>query len=375
MKQSYVCHSCHTTYPVSRDLWKCPCGGLLDLDKQMPLLHPTAWKSGPPTLWRFLDALPFEKDAKSWQNVTLGEGDTPLLPVSADKPNVYVKVDYLMPTLSFKDRGAAVLIAKALELGATSVIADSSGNAGTAVSAYAARAGIACEVFCSNTVSPKKQAQMAAYNATVHTIAGTREDVARAAQQKAANLEEGGFYASHVYNPYFYEGTKTYAYEIYEQLGEAPDTVIVPVGNGTLLLGAYYGFSELLANRLIGKCPKIVAVQAQQCAPLAHAFATGEPSITPTLGQTTIAEGIAIAAPPRATQILEAVRNTDGTFITVSEAQIARARSALAKQGFDVEPTSAATYAAFHLYRHCETETIVIPLCGSGTKASEHIAT
>ncbi len=325
-------------------------------------------------MWRFIDALPFEKNAKSWQTVTLGEGHTPLLPVSADKPNIYVKVDYLMPTLSFKDRGAAVLIAKALELGATSVIADSSGNAGTAISAYAARAGIACEVFCSNTVSPKKQAQMTAYNATVHTIAGTREDVARAAQRKAANLEKGGFYASHVYNPYFYEGTKTYAYEIYEQLGEAPDTVIVPVGNGTLLLGAYHGFSELLANRLIGKCPKIVAVQAEKCAPLANAFARREQSVTPTLGQTTIAEGIAIAAPARATQILEAVRNTGGTFITVSEAQIAKARLALAKQGFDVEPTSTATYAAFHVYRRCETETIVIPLCGSGTKASEHIA-
>ncbi len=374
MKQSYVCRSCHTTYAVSRNLWKCPCGGLLDLDKQTPLLQPFAWKSGPPTLWRFIDALPFEKNAKSWQTVTLGEGHTPLLPVSADKPNIYVKVDYLMPTLSFKDRGAAVLIAKALELGATSVIADSSGNAGTAISAYAARAGIACEVFCSNTVSPKKQAQMTAYNATVHTIAGTREDVARAAQRKAANLEKGGFYASHVYNPYFYEGTKTYAYEIYEQLGEAPDTVIVPVGNGTLLLGAYHGFSELLANRLIGKCPKIVAVQADKCAPLANAFARREQSVTPTLGQTTIAEGIAIAAPARATQILEAVRNTGGTFITVSEAQIAKARLALAKQGFDVEPTSAATYAAFHVYRRCETETIVIPLCGSETKASEHIA-
>jgi threonine synthase len=149
----------------------------------------------------------------------------------------------MMPTLSFKDRGAAVLIAEVKELGVTKVITDSCRNAGTSIAAYAKRAGITCDIFLSDTTSPKKIAPIKANGATIRTIKGSREDVAAAAQQVVT--EEKTSYAIHVYNPYFYEGTKTYAYEIWEQMQSIPDTLIIPVGNGMLLLGAYYGFKEL----------------------------------------------------------------------------------------------------------------------------------
>jgi threonine synthase len=131
---------------------------------------------------------------------------------------------------------------------------DSSGNAGTSIAAYAKRAGITCDVFLSDSTSPKKIAQIQAHGARIRAIKGSREDVAEAAQK--AVTEEETFYASHVYNPFFYEGTKTYAFEIWEQMQSVPDTLIIPVGNGTLLLGAYYGFKEMIESGVTNKLPK-----------------------------------------------------------------------------------------------------------------------
>lgn len=137
-------------------LWKCKCGGVLDLLKEKVAFQSENIHHHLPTMWRYVDALPFSKEADSWKRVTMGEGNTPLISLEPNAPNTYVKVDYMMPTLSFKDRGAAVLIAKAKELKVESIIADSSGNAGTAIAAYAKRAGIACDIFLSSSTSPKK---------------------------------------------------------------------------------------------------------------------------------------------------------------------------------------------------------------------------
>ncbi|OLG13057.1 Threonine synthase [Bacillus paralicheniformis] len=298
----------------------------------------------------------------------MGEGYTPLIVLDSEEPNTFVKVDYMMPTLSFKDRGAAVLIAKAKELGVKHVIADSSGNAGTSIAAYAKRADIACDIFLGKGTSPKKIAQVKAHGAKVREIEGTREDVAEAAQN-AVN-EEKKFYASHVYNPFFYEGTKTYAYEIWEQMNGAPDTLIIPVGNGTLLLGAYYGFKELLEKKCIEKMPKLVAIQAENCAPLAEAFISNQQEAKPVENSGTLAEGIAIAKPARSVQILEAIRVTNGNMITVNEGEILKARTALASKGFYVEPTTAANYAGYLKYNRAFNEKIVIPLCGAGIKSN-----
>ncbi|PJZ00562.1 threonine synthase [Bacillus vallismortis] len=368
MKEQYQCHSCGAKYNVSEQIWKCQCGGVLDLLKEKIEFDDLKVNKNTPSMWRYIEAMPFGRDSGSWSAITMGEGNTPLIMLDSEEPNTFVKVDYMMPTLSFKDRGAAVLIAKAKELGVKHVIADSSGNAGTSIAAYAKRADIACDIFLRKGTSPKKIAQVKAHGANVREIEGTREDVAEAAQ-KAVN-EEKKFYASHVYHPFFYEGTKTYAYEIWEQMNGAPDTLMIPVGNGTLLLGAYYGFKELLENKCIEKMPKLVAIQAENCAPLAKAFVSNQQSAEPIENSGTLAEGIAIAKPARSAQILEAIRATNGQIITTNEEEILKARTALAGKGFYVEPTTAANYAGYLKYEHSSDEKIVIPLCGAGIKSN-----
>lgn len=365
--EQFICSCCGRKHEITPTLWKCECGGVLDIAKGTPKIDVAAWNAYPDSLWRYFETMPFKKDSRTWEGVTMGEGQSPLIVLDSETPNSYVKVDYMMPTLSFKDRGAAVLMTLAKELGVKKVIADSSGNAGTAIAAYAARCNIACDIYLRDTTSPKKIDQVKAHGATIKAVHGTREDIAAAAQR--AVDEEGVFYASHVYNPYFYEGTKTYAYEIYEQLNGAPDSVIVPVGNGTLLLGVYYGFKELYENDLIEKMPKIVAIQAKHCAPLAAAYQNGEETAQAVVNEGTLAEGIAIAAPARSRQILEAVRNTNGTFIEIEEDEILDARAELSGKGFYVEVTSAVNYAGYLKHEKHPDEKIIIPLCGAGIKS------
>ncbi len=389
----FICSECKQEYDPASFIWRCPaCGGLLDL-ADFPVSFPfDKIKTRAATLWRYREALPFDRAYTGWEAVTMGEGLTPLVPLSKDRPNVSLKIDYLMPTLSFKDRGAAVLIAKAQELSVTHAVADSSGNAGTAFAAYAARAGIVCDIYVPSSTSAKKIKQIAAHGATVHPIPGTREDTANAA---IADVEKSNsYYASHIYNPFFYQGTKTYAFEIWEQLGgRAPDILVLPVGNGTLVLGPYYGFRELLWAGMIEKIPHILAVQAEGCAPLAEAFERGDDVAVPVMNTGTQAEGIAIAAPARSRQILSAIRDVQGSIITVPDTAIEDARQALAAQGFYVEPTAAVAYAGFRACLNLASNNhaadqqnlqfaslvqevvdrdrqIIIPLCGAGLKAA-----
>lgn len=164
-----------------------------------------------------------------WKDISLGEGMTPVIRLNED---VLLKMDYFMPTLSFKDRGAAVLIAHCKSIGVTRVVQDSSGNAGNAVAAYCARAGIDCEIFVPEGTSPKKIDMIRAHGAVCTVVPGSRDHCAEVCREKVER--EGVYYANHVYNPFFYEGTKTYIYEVYEQLGRIPQNIVVPVGNGTL---------------------------------------------------------------------------------------------------------------------------------------------
>ncbi len=363
------CVTCGQTCDLTADApWRCSCGGLFDLTDFPISLPRAAISSRPATLWRYREALPFASASSVWEAITLGEGMTPLIAVGPDAPEAWLKIDYMMPTLSFKDRGAVVLLAKAREMGVTRVVADSSGNAGAALAAYAARAGIACEVYVPAAASPYKIRQIAQYGAVPRVIDGTRADVSAAAM--AAADRPGWFYASHVYNPLFYQGTKTYAYEIVEQLGwSAPETVILPVGNGTLVLGAYLGFRDLLHLGIIDTLPQLIAVQSAACAPLAAAWQGGVPAPP----MPTIAEGIAIAAPPRAEQILTAIRAMRGAILTVDDVEVLAAQSDLARRGLDVEPTGAACWAAWRRHRQAYPTIVgqvVLPLCGAGAKAA-----
>ncbi len=326
------------------------------------------------SLWRYADSIPvsFEVAAR----VSMGEGWTPVVPAGPDLPGVMIKLEYATPTLSFKDRGAVVLIASALERGATQVIADSSGNAGAAIAAYASRAGIGCRVFVPERTSARKQAQIAAYGAAVESVPGDRSAAAAAAQ--AAVERTGAVYASHVFDPVFLEGTKTFALELHDQLDELPGAVVLPVGNGTLLLGAAIGFGELQAAGRIDAAPALIGLQAERCAPLVP----GAPAVDPSA---TAAEGIAIPAPPRAAEIREAVERTGGCLVAVPEEAILPAQRDLARRGMFVEPTAALTWAGLLLARErLEVDAAVgdwdraralvagrvaVPACGAGLKS------
>ncbi|MFC9652863.1 threonine synthase [Streptomyces sp. NPDC056937] len=385
MTTMYVCPVDGTRSPVASLAWCCPvCRGPWDLDFEASPVPLKSLSSRVDSLWRYAEALPLAAPV-----TTLGEGRTPLVPLTS---SVSAKLDFLMPTLSFKDRGAVMLAELARRLGPERVIADSSGNAGTAIAAYCARAGLPCTVYVPETTSPKKTEQIRAHGARLERVPGDREATARAA--RAAADEPGTFYASHVYNPYFLHGTKTYVYELWEDLGgRLPETIVVPVGNGTLLLGAALAIDELSSHGLIGERPALIAVQAEAVSPLATAFRAGAEELpapagsAPTLA--TLAEGIAIPNPPRARQILRAVRASGGTFRTVTEDQLRAAQLDLASRGLFVESTAVACWAAVRDGTGGVDGTdgadgtdradragqaarmdlsVVVPLCGAGAK-------
>ncbi|MDX9899194.1 MAG: threonine synthase [Spirochaetia bacterium] len=372
---TYVCHSCGAGFPLESLAFRCSCGGLLDIAPFEPHFPPSSKFSGEHSVFRYAEAMPdfAGKSAlwrSSWQQVSMGEGLSGLVPLDPQYPEVLVKLDYAMPTLSFKDRGAAVLVSAALVAGARRLIQDSSGNAGASVAAYATRAGLACDIYVPSSTSPRKIAQIEAYGARAMLVDGSREDTAHAALTAA--IEGLAFYASHVYNPFFYQGTKTYVYELYESLGgRLPDTLYLPLGNGTLVLGAHYALKDLKALGLISRWPRIVAVQAAGCAPVFKAYERGQPDVVAVDNTGTEAEGIAIAAPLRGTQVLEAIRELGGEVILAPEAGIVDAKKAVAARGFFIETTSAATFAAFFERKAggLEEGLVVLPLCGSGLKS------
>jgi len=364
----YVCASCGKRLPGDALVFACPCGGLLDLD-YAPDFDPESVRGQKPGMWRYAGALPVPAE----KAVSFDEGFTPLLPVELGGREVLVKQDQLFATGSYKDRGASVMISQAAALGIKDVVEDSSGNAGCAVAAYCARAGMGCRIFVPADTSPAKTAQISLYGARLELVPGSREATAAAALAAAKTA----YYASHCYNPYFFHGTKTFAYEVAEQLGwRAPEAVILPAGNGTLLLGAAIGFSELAAAGVIEKRPRLIAVQAENCSPLARAFSLGLDDMEEVPTSATLAEGIAIAAPVRARQMLAAVRETDGEFLTASEEAIKAAFLAMAKKGFYIEPTSAAVIAGAAAYaeKRGPSGALVTVFTGHGLKAGAKLA-
>ncbi|MHB9859322.1 threonine synthase [Streptomyces sp. YIM S03343] len=353
-----------TRVPAGSLTWCCPlCRGPLDLDFSPTPAPLNALTGRVGSLWRYAETLPLASPA-----VSLGEGRTPLVRLTE---NISAKLDFLMPTLSFKDRGAVLLAELARQLEPDRVIADSSGNAGTAIAAYCARGRLPCTVYVPEGTSAKKLEQIGAHGARVTVVEGDREAAAEAARTAAD--EPGTFYASHVYNPYFLHGTKTYVHELWEDLGgRLPEVIVVPVGNGTLLLGAVLAVEELHSAGLLDRRPALYAVQSEAVSPLARAWQAGEdalPASPPSPTPATLAEGIAIPRPPRARQILRAVRNSGGEFLTVPEEAIREAQQDLAAQGLYVEPTAAVCWAAVREGQGpLGNRTAVIPLCGAGAK-------
>ncbi len=366
---NYVDAVTGATYPLDRARWCGDSGGYLDLG-DAPGLTRNEIDTSKRSVWRYAKALLVDvKDA-----VTLGEGWTPLVCGTLDGVAVTLKLDFMMPTGSFKDRGMTVLISYLKSRGIRHVLEDSSGNAGASIAAYAAAAGMRCRILVPETASYPKIAQMAATGADVVTIKGSRQAVAEAALRYAGEI----FYASHDRQPFFLEGTKTLAYELWEQFGfTAPDNIVAPVGYGSNVCGCERGFAELKRRGEIARMPRLFGVQAANCAPYFTAFKAGVEHLVPTEITATIAEGIASSKPTRVREMLRAVRNSGGSIAAVSEEEIVSALRALAQQGIYVEPTSAAAAAGLRQLLKQGTikpqQTTVLVLTGTGLKASEKI--
>jgi threonine synthase len=215
---------------------------------------------------------------------------------------------------------------------------------------------------------------MRAYGAEIELIPGTRQDASDAAERQAATI----FYAGHNWQPFFLQGTKTLAYELWEDLKfNVPDNVIIPTGAGSNILGCDIGFSELLRRGEIASRPRLFAAQPENCAPLHASFVAGSDDLTPVGVRPTIAEGASIAQPVRTREVLAAVRRSGGATVAVSEVEIERALFELSRIGLYVEPTSAIAGAAFTelLERGViqPTETTVVVLTGAGLKTTRRI--
>lgn len=366
----YVNPRTGATWPTTEPLWKAPDdGGYVNLSPGKGLT-PDDIDTAEHSLWRYRTAVRLPRAPEA----TLGAGWTPLLAAEWSGVPVQLKADYLMASGSFKDRGTAVMLNYLKQVGVTAFLEDSSGNAGASAATYAAALRLDCRIMVPAAAPEAKKIQMAAMGAEVVPIDGSRDDVADAALVES----ERTFYASHNHQPFFLEGTKTLAFELWEQLGfRAPDCVVAPLGQGSNIMGSHIGFAELLAAGQIDRLPRIYAVQAANCAPYHTAFTTGDerPSTFP--ATPTIADGIASATPVRLREVLAAVRESGGATFAVTEDEIVRGFSQLARLGFFVEPTTGAVGAG--LTRLIEEgairsgETVAVVLTGSGLKAVEKI--
>ena len=318
------------------------------------------------SIWRYRSALPVAID----RPVSLGEGMTPLLEAAFRGGRALFKLEWMMPTGSFKDRGASVMVSLLRQQGVTEIVEDSSGNGGAAIAAYGAAAGMTVHILAPASTQAAKLAQIAAFGARLRLIPGPRS----ASEEAAHELARSIFYASHNWHPFFIQGTKLLAYELWEDLGwTVPDAVVIPTGAGSNVLGCDAGFRELRAAGHSARCPRLYAVQPANCAPVDAAFRAGGVDHVPCEFSDTIAEGTAIRRPVRMPRLLAALRRSRGGTVAVAEDDIARAAEELARRGLYAEPTAAMAAGGLAQLRAAgeigSRETVVVVLTGGGLKA------
>lgn len=354
--------------------WRCPeCGGVLelDIDRVSRSLDPLAPASkSAEGLWRYLPWLPVS------QPLSLGEATTPLVSIDWHGIALTLKLEGSLPTGSFKDRGSAVMIRWLMTHGAPHVVVDSSGNAGASLAAYCARAGLACHVFVPMSAAVAKLTQISAYGAILHKVEGTREQVT----EKAMAWASDGVYASHAWSALFLAGIETFAFEVWEQFsGDLPDAIVLPVGAGTLLLGAARGFASLLSSGLASQVPRIYGIQSTACAPLAKAWAQGAEEPAEVVLGSTIAEGVCTRRPPRGRQIIDAVAASGGALVAADDEALISAHSQLAERGVYAEYTSAIAAAGVSALigdgRLSHSDRVLVPISANGLKTASNSIT
>ncbi len=364
------CTNCKRPYPDEGVPYRCPvCGGVFDFVDDLPFQAAVAQKA--PGIWRYQAnfGLP-----SSLPQISLGEGHTPLVWVDYGESHpgkkLAVKCEFMEPSGSFKDRGSAPIVSFLMSRDIKVALEDSSGNAGSSFAAYAARAGIHAKIYIPETTSGPKRSQIEAYGTEVVAIPGARSKVTEALiyDLEKENQSASIAYASHAYLPFNIPGYATISYELVDQLGDVPGTIITPVGQGGLLLGIGRGFKAMQAAGHIKQSPVLIGVQAEACAPLWAVFNYGRQGLALFSESETIAEGIRVRAPVRGDDVLRIVENSGGQFVTVNEEEIITGRNWLAHKGIYVEPTSAVVWGAWNKLIDRLPEPVVAILTGSGLK-------
>jgi len=356
----YRCSQCGLPYPAEGLPHQCPrCGGTFVL-AEFSFPSDAETLQNLPGIWRYQRAFGLPKDAP----VTyLGEGDTPLVVKEIQGKRLAFKLEYLNPSGSFKDRGTAVLASMLLARGIKEVAEDSSGNAGASLAMYAAAYDIRSNIFVPAYASGPKINQMKASGANVVSVSGPRENAHQSALKYVAEAKVP--YASHALLPFGLVGIATMSFEIYEQLGGLPGTIVAPVGHGSLFWGIHLGLQALQTHFNLQQEVKMVGVQPARCAPLVTRWKglPFEGSAQPTL-----AEGTQILAPVHGEKILATLQQGKDDLVAIEEEEILPAFYDLAKMGLYVEPTSALVWAAFQQLASELPEPIVLILTGSGLK-------
>jgi len=349
-----------------------------DLSRLRSSLSKEQFSSRPRGLWRWAELLPVHQ---SEFRFSIGEGDTPLirsarLSAALGLTSLYVKDESTNATGSFKARGLAVAIARAMELGLREFVIPTAGNAGGALAAYAARSGTTAHVYMPKDTPMAIQVEVRMYGADLHLVDGLINDAGQAAAADAAR--HGWFDVSTFKEPYRVEGKKTMGLELAEAFGwTLPDVIIYPTGGGTGLVGMWKAFSELETLGWIGsRRPRTVSVQAEGCAPLVKAFQSGSERTEFWPNAATIGSGLRVPSPFADRLILRALRESGGTAVSVSDGEILASQGELARlEGIFAAPEGAATLAALkHLIADDQVaphETIVLFNTGSGLKYIE----
>lgn len=347
------CPACKVEVPADRPATRCPtCSGPLFATYSLDGWTARDWRERlrerPGTLWRYRELLPVRDDR--WIT-TLGEGFTPVLdlgPVAeASGAEVWLKDDGAMPTGSFKARGMAVAVSRARELGVARFYVPSAGNAGVALAAYAARAALPARIYLPVTTPLPMQEACRRYGAEVVREGPTIREAGEAARH--AEAAGDSFDMSTLREPYRAEGKKTMGLEIWEQMGpdRMPDAIVYPTGGGTGIIGMHRAFVQLRTLGLLDRLPRLYSVQPEGCAPIVRALREEQPKAVPWENAHTAAPGLLVPAPFGSERILEAIRESHGGGVTVSDAALLGAVELLARRhGISASPEGAAPYAA-----------------------------
>jgi len=353
----FLCRKCGKRYKYTLNVWRCnACLSPLDIIWERPSFDIRRVNDRLPGIWKFRDFLPPTNNT-----VSLGEGYTPVVNKIIHGKTVYFKLDYLMPSGSFKDRGAALTASRLLDLGVKRVVEDSSGNAAISLALYLSTIGIEIEVHGPIDMPEGKVDILTSLNAIIF-LGGSRSE----AHLRAINREYP--YIGHLYNPFFLEAFSTIPYEIYTQLnGQMPKNFVIPIGSGTSLIGVYRGIRHLVESGLLDDNEvKIIGVEAagyEEVYESIYGHSSGK-------AKTELADGLRVLNKPRINEVIRIIKKY-GDVVVVDEEQIIRALNTLWRAGYLIEPTTATSYAGFLEANNrglLEGDSVLIILTGSGLK-------